>query len=177
MSRERGPADGPPPPAVPGVLPRDWAVPALDATNRAWFISGTLALQSCRACATRQHPPEEVCHACGSMAFTTHAVAPTGTIYSYTVVHHAVHAALEASVPYAVVLVSLGDAPEVRVVGNLIDAPRDEITIGLAVEATWDERTADDGEVVLLPQWRRRHGVGEPGGGRDHGMEDEEEPR
>ncbi len=47
-------------------------------------------------------------------------------------------------------LVSLDDAPHVRVVGNLDGA---DVTIGMAVVATWDERTAEDGTAILLPQW------------------------
>jgi hypothetical protein len=142
--------------AASGVLPRDWAVPAVDRTNRAWFTSGALALQECAACHVLQHPPEEICHACGSMEFATRTVSPTGTVYSYTIVHHAVHAALEPSVPYAVVLVALDDVPQVRVVGNLFDVALGDVHIGLPVEAVWEERPTEDGTVVRLPQWRRR---------------------
>jgi uncharacterized protein len=142
--------------AVPGVLPRDWALPAIDRTNRAWFTSGALALQQCAVCNALQHPPEEICHVCGSMQFVTRTVAPTGTVYSYTIVHHAAHPALEASVPYAVVLVAIDDVPEVRVVGNLLDVGMSEVVIGLPVEAVWEERPTDDNAAVLLPQWRRR---------------------
>ena len=77
-------------------------------------------------------------------------------VYSYTIVHHAVHPALEASVPYAVVLVTLDEVPEVRVVGNLLDAAMSEVVIGLPVEAVWEERPTDGDAVVLLPQWQRR---------------------
>ena len=57
-------------------------------------------VQECEACGTLQHPPEEICHACGSMAFGTRRSLPaTGTVHSYTVVHHSVHAALDASCP------------------------------------------------------------------------------
>jgi uncharacterized OB-fold protein len=138
-----------------GVLPSDWAVPAVNDTNRAWFTSGELALQQCAACGMVQHPPEEICHACGAMRFVTHAAAPFGTVYSYTVVRHAVHPALQASIPYAVVLVSLDERPDVRVVGNLLDVAVDEVAIGMSVEATWERRTAE-GDEVLLPQWRKR---------------------
>ena len=48
--------------------------------------------------------------------------------------------------PYAVVLVSLDAAPDLRVVGNLLDVPVDEVAIGMPVEATWEERTAEDGD-------------------------------
>jgi uncharacterized protein len=144
--------------ALPGALPRDWALPAIDDTNRAWFTSGALALQKCSECGRLQHPPEEICHACGSMSFGTRTVAPTGVVHSYTVVHHPVHDALGASVPYVVVLVRLDEVPEIRVVGNLLDVPIDEVAIDLPVEAVWEERATDDGDVVSLPQWRRRGG-------------------
>jgi len=75
-----------------------------------------------------------------------------GTVFSYTVCHYAANSALTESVPYTVVLVSLDDAPSIRVVGNLDGT---DVTIGMPVVATWEERTAEDGTVILLPQWVR----------------------
>ena len=77
-----------------------------------------------------------------------------GAKHSYTVVHYPVNAALAGAVPYTVVLVSLDDLPDVRVIGNLPEATPDLVRIGMPVEAYWDERAADDGTVVHLPQWR-----------------------
>lgn len=134
------------------VLPHDWALPALTPFNEAWFTSGAIVIQRCASCATLQHPPEEVCSACGAMAFDTATMAPTGTVYSHTVVHYAANGALADSVPYTVVLVSLDDAPHIRIVGN-IDGT--DVTIGMPVVATWEERTAEDGTTILLPQWVR----------------------
>jgi uncharacterized OB-fold protein len=142
------------------ALPEDWALPELTRWNEAWFTSGSIAIQRCTACATLQHPPEEICHACGGTAFDTVVLAPRGTVHSYTIVHYAANPALAGSVPYAVVLVSLDDAPDVRVVGNLL-ADGDETsrpTIGMPVEAEWAERTAADGRRILLPQWRASPG-------------------
>ena len=133
-----------------GALPPDWALPQLTPFNEAWFTSGAIVIQRCTACGTRQHPPEEVCHACGAMTFDTEELAPTGTVYSYTVVHYAANSALAGSVPYAVVLVALDEAPEIRVVGNLDGA---DVTIGMPVVATWEERTAEDASVIQLLQW------------------------
>jgi uncharacterized OB-fold protein len=133
------------------VLPEDWALPALTPFNEAWFTSGAIAIQRCAACATLQHPPEEVCHTCGSMDFDSVTLGPTGTVHSYTVVHYAANKALADSVPYTVVLVSLDDAPQIRVVGNL---PGTDASIGMPVVAEWDEHTAEDGTRILLPQWR-----------------------
>jgi uncharacterized OB-fold protein len=134
-----------------GSLPLDWGLPELTPTNRAWFTSGALAVQRCAKCATLQHPPEEICHACGAMDFDHEVLSPAGTVHSYTVVHYAAHPALADAVPYTVVLVSLDDAPHLRVVGNV---EGDGVRIGTAVVPYWEERTADDGTVIRLPQWR-----------------------
>ena len=133
------------------ALPEDWALPAITPFNEAWFTSGAIVVQRCASCATLQHPPEEVCAACGAMAFDHVELAPTGTVHSLTVVHYAANAALADAVPYTVVLVSLDDAPQLRVVGNLDG----DVAIGLPVVATWERRVADDGTEILLPQWRR----------------------
>jgi uncharacterized OB-fold protein len=84
------------------------------------------------------------------MTFGSKVLAPRGTVHSYTVVHYAANRALAEAVPYTVVLVSLDDAPHLRVVGN-IDGP---VNIGMAVVPYWEKRTAEDGAVVSLPQWR-----------------------
>lgn len=136
------------------VLPRDWALPQLTSFNAAWFTSGALAVQRCTACTVLQHPPEEICHACGAMAFDAVTLSPHGTVHSYTVVHYAASPALAEAVPYVVVLVSLDDAPELRVVGNLLDADPGDVRIGVPVVAEWEERVAEDGTRILLPQWR-----------------------
>jgi uncharacterized OB-fold protein len=133
-----------------GSVPFDWATPIVTPANREWFTSGTLAVQRCAGCDAVQHPPEEVCHRCGGMEFDYQAVAPRGTVYSFTVAHYAASSALAESVPYAVILVSLDELPEVRVIGNMPATDPAEVRIGLPVEAYWEER--DGG--VLLPQWR-----------------------
>jgi uncharacterized OB-fold protein len=132
-----------------GAPPPDWATPVVTPVNREWFTSGTLAVQRCSACSTVQHPPEEVCHHCGAMDFIYEAVAPRGTVHSFTIVHYAASPALAESIPYAVVLVSLDDLPEVRVVGNMPSTDPTQVHIGMPVEAYWQER---DG--ILLPQWK-----------------------
>jgi uncharacterized OB-fold protein len=133
-----------------GELPRDWGLPDVTPTNEAWFTTGALAIQHCDDCGALQHPPEEACHVCGGMAFSVEVLAPHGTIHSYTVVHYPANPALAESVPYTVVLVSLDDAPHIRVVGD-IDG---DVEIGMPVEAWWDEREADDGTIIRLPRWR-----------------------
>jgi uncharacterized OB-fold protein len=139
-------------PTSNGLRLGGWTVPGVNDTNRDWFTSGALTLQRCKACGAVQHPPEELCHACGGFDFDSRVVEPIGRVVSYTVVHHSVHPALDDAVPYTVVLVALDEVPEVRVVGNLLDG---DAVIGMPVVATWEELAAEDGTVVRLPQWRR----------------------
>jgi uncharacterized OB-fold protein len=133
-------------------LPDDWTLPAITPFNRAWFESGTVAIQTCEQCGARQHPPEEVCHRCGAMTFGTVELAPTGTVHTFTVVHYPVNRALAGSVPYVVAVVALDDDPEIRVLANLLDVPPEAVAIGMPVRAVWHERSDDQGTVQLL-QW------------------------
>jgi uncharacterized OB-fold protein len=135
-----------------GVLPEDWTLPALTPLNTEWYTSGALTVQQCSACGALQHPPEELCRQCGSFDLGHKALSPRGTVYSYTVAHYPVNRALVDAVPYAVVLVSLDDAPEIRVIGNVLDVPPDQVRIGMPVEAVWEEREVD-GDRLRIPQW------------------------
>jgi uncharacterized protein len=132
----------------------DWLLPALDARNRVWFTSGELRFQQCQRCERVQFPPEDVCRACGSFELGAKAIAGRGAVESVAVVHHAVHPALRSHVPYAVVLVALDEAPHVRLLGNVLNRPPDDIAIGARVRVVFEEVVdPDTGEALLLPQW------------------------
>ena len=135
------------------LLGDDWTMPGLTALNREWFTAAALRIQTCEGCGNLQHPPEEICHSCGGMAFGYTTSAPRGTVYSYTVAQYPVHRALADHVPYAVVLVSLDEYPEIRVIGNVLDVAPEAVHIGMAVTATWQERTNPDGDTIQFLQW------------------------
>jgi uncharacterized OB-fold protein len=128
-------------------------LPELTPFNRAWFTGGALAVQYCPECQVLQHPPEEMCHRCGRFDLTTKNLTPTGTVYSHTVVHYAASPNLADKVPYTLVLVALDDAPEIRVLGDLLgDDPR-AVRIGLPVVAEWSQHQVGN-DVVRLAHWR-----------------------
>jgi uncharacterized OB-fold protein len=136
------------------VLGDDWLLPALDARNRAWFTSGALALQACTRCAAVQFPPEDACRSCGAFELGERASAGRGRVESIAVVHHPIHPALRPYVPYAVVLVSLDDAPGVSLLGNVLNRAPDAIAIGDRVRVVFEEvRDPDSGETLRIPQW------------------------
>ncbi|HEY2107089.1 MAG TPA: OB-fold domain-containing protein [Candidatus Binataceae bacterium] len=138
-------------------LPAEWIVPAITPENRAFFTSGELRLQRCRACGVVQHPPGEVCHACQAMEFDYIAAPPLGVVETFTIVHHVVHPMLRQKVPYNVAVISLRDYPHVRIVGNVIDVAPERMRIGLPVACTWAEvrREGDGAEpiAIYIPQW------------------------
>jgi len=139
---------------VTRLLGDDWLLPVLDAKNREWFTAGRLVLQACTACQVVQFPPEDACRHCGSFELGTRESAGRGYVESAVVVHHPVHPVLRDHVPYAVVVVSLEDAPGVRLVGNVLGRAPDAITIGDAVRVVFEEvRDPQTGDTLRIPQW------------------------
>ena len=135
-------------------MPDNWPIPEVDSLNRDFFTAGKLVVQECAACGTLQHPPDHACHSCQAIEFTSRETNGRGTIYSYIVVHNPPAPALADAVPYAVVLVSLDEHPQIRIIGNVLNRKSDEIEIGQAVRATFEEIQDDEeDERILLPQW------------------------
>ena len=136
------------------VLGERWALPVLDAANRAFFTAGVLTLQRCRACGHVQHPPEDVCEACQQTEFGSFESAGRGRVESVSVVHYPVHPDLADSVPYAVVLVSVDDAPGLLITGNVAGTPPEVVRIGAAVRVVFEEAIDPASRSPLrIPQW------------------------
>jgi uncharacterized OB-fold protein len=65
-----------------------------------------------------------------------------------------VHPALRGQRPYVVVLVELPHAGNIRMIGNLLDAPDGDIPIGATVEAVFEPHD-DATPPFTLVQWRK----------------------
>ena len=140
-------------PYLPDGLPAPAAQSdGLDAPYWEGAKAHELRVQRCDACATYQWGPEWICHKCLSLdGWDT--VPPRGRIFSWERVWHPVHPALKEACPYVVVLVELPDAGNVRMVGNLVGDPEQEVEIGAAVEAVFEDHDGDS--PYTLVQWRR----------------------
>lgn len=110
-----------------------------------------LVIRFCNACRQFFHPPAPSCAHCGSTDLDWKQVSGNGTVFSYTVAHHASHKILKGALPYNIVVVLLDDADDVRLVSNLVDTAAEDLRIGLPVTIHWDE--VDSGR--LLPRFRR----------------------
>jgi len=112
-----------------------------------------LVVQRCRACRSWQWGPEWVCHACHSFDLHFEAVSGRGRIYSWERAWYPVHPVLQSKLPYLVVLVELPDAGNVRMVGNLLGDPLQEVAIGAEVECVFEHHLEKEPPFTLV-QWR-----------------------
>ena len=135
-------------PGLPAPAPSD-----LDRPYWEGLREERLLLQRCRRCARFQWGPEWICHRCLNFDLEFAEVAPRGVIYSHQRVWHPVHPALSEQGPYVIVLVELPQAGNIRMVGNLLGDPRQDIVIGSDVEAVF-EHHKDAKIPFTLVQWR-----------------------
>ena len=137
---------------LPAGLPLP--APAPDGLDRGFWDAAKrheLVVQRCASCQGFQFGPEWICHQCHSFDLGWHAVSGRGRIYSWERVWHPVHPALKGACPYLVVLVELPDAGNVRMVGNLLGDPMQEIVIGSEVQVEFEDHPEAD---IALVQWR-----------------------
>ena len=114
---------------------------------------GELVVQRCNSCRAFQWGPEWICHKCLSFDMGWEAVEPKGILYSHQRVWHPVHNALQTHGPYVVALVELPHADGIRVIGNLLGDPQQELVIGSPVTGQFEQHGAGDDAYMLL-QWR-----------------------
>ena len=137
---------------LPGLRQPAPANDGLDAP----FWEGTraheLRVQRCSTCNIHQWGPEWMCHASNSLDLDWVTVDPVGRIYSWQRPHHPVHRALSDRGPYIIVLVELPHADDIRMVGNLLGDPLQEIEIGAPVSVVFEDHDDGDPEFTLV-QW------------------------
>ena len=131
-------------------------VPQQDGLDRPYWEAvrrNELQIQKCRDCSSWQWGPEWICHNCRSFNMFWECVEPKGAIYSWERSWHPVHPALKKHGPYLVVLVELPHAGKIRMIGNLLGDPFQNVIIGTEVEAVFEQH-----ENTLVPytlvQWQ-----------------------
>lgn len=110
----------------------------------------TLMVQRCADCETYQWEPEWICRACQSAAMDWVETPPRGRVYSWTRVWHPVHPGLVEAIPYLVVIVELPEAGNVRMCGNLLGDPHQDVHSGDTVVASFEDHA--DKQYTLV-QW------------------------
>ncbi|MFF5212819.1 bifunctional MaoC family dehydratase N-terminal/OB-fold nucleic acid binding domain-containing protein [Streptosporangium sp. NPDC000396] len=108
-------------------------------------VKGELRIQRCADCGELRHPPGPVCPSCRSVNRTHVVASGEGEVYSY-VVHHNPPVPGRKT-PFVVAVVELPEG--VRIVGNVVDCPPEEVGIGMPLHVTY--RQMDD--ELILPMW------------------------
>lgn len=120
--------------------------PALTQDNQFWFEGAQahrLLVQRCTSCGALRHPPLPACAVCGSLDWDTAESTGRGTLYSYVVVHYPQVPSFEYPLPIGLIELEEGT----RVVANLDGMAREEIQIGMPLQATF----VDFDEGLSLP--------------------------
>ena len=119
--------------------------------NAEWYerlrLDG-LSFQRCLGCGRWRHPPRYLCSGCGSAEWSWARAAGTGTLFTWTVTHQALHPGFE--VPYAVGVAELDEG--VRLVAGIRGATFADLALGLPVVVEGEVLT----EAITLPVLRPR---------------------
>src|SRR5581483_10200878 len=92
----------------------------------------------CDDCQSVHWYPGPRCPHCGSARLGWQGLSGAGAVFSFTIVHHAVKAAPALNPPYVIGLIELPDAPGIRLIGNVVNIPPEDVSIGMAVSATFE---------------------------------------
>lgn len=109
--------------------------------------AGRLLAQRCANCGTLRHPPGPVCIVCHSFDWEAVELSGKGTLYSWTVVHHAAHPAFDY--PHAIGLVDLSEG--LRIVAPLEGVAPDALAAGMKLTVVFHNVEGED----RLPAFRR----------------------
>jgi uncharacterized OB-fold protein len=111
-----------------------------------------LVAPRCTTCGTFRLPPAPFCWVCQAQAVEWIELPGTGTVYTYTVVHHPLHPDLSAACPYISGVVELDgtQGAGARLLVNILDCDPREITVGTRVRIVF-EHVNDD---MSTPRFR-----------------------
>jgi len=105
-----------------------------------------LCFQRCTACGHVRHPPLPCCPRCRCFESGWIEATDDAELYTYTIVHHALHPSLRDAVPYNAVVVAFPALAWIRLVSNIINCPPEQLRIGMPLRVCWD--VAGNGRIL-----------------------------
>ncbi|QQZ10162.1 Zn-ribbon domain-containing OB-fold protein [Heyndrickxia vini] len=110
-----------------------------------------LVVQKCQSCGEYAHPPGPSCAKCGSseLSWENFGNDINGTVYSFIVSYRAFLPGFQDDLPLIIAIVELEDAPQVKIIGNILDCSPKCVEIGMKVKMTWKQLSDDR----AIPQW------------------------
>ena len=101
-----------------------------------------LVFPHCTSCRRARSPIFPDCPACSSPAAEWVESGGEGTVFSFTIVYHALLPEYRNHIPYCIAVIELADVPGVRLISNIVGCSPAAVTIGSAVSLVWDDTTA-----------------------------------
>jgi uncharacterized OB-fold protein len=96
-----------------------------------------LVIPRCTACGTFRFPPSPFCWNCRTQDFEWIEHDGAGTVYSFTVVRHAVIPAVKDALPFVASVIALPDTDGCRMVAGIVDCDPADVRIGQPVTLDW----------------------------------------
>lgn len=106
-------------------------------------------LQRCNACNKVWAPNGPVCPYCFSTDYRWDKLSGCGKVASWVVFHKLYHPSFAQDIPYNVAFIELAEGP--RIIANIVGMPNQDITIGMPVEAAFEDVNAQ----ISIPRFRR----------------------
>jgi uncharacterized OB-fold protein len=126
---------------LPGSLPKfhemgpdAWTAPFWHAA-----LEHRLVVARCESCGQFRLPPTPYCPACLGQVTAFQEVSGEATIFTFSIVRHAVIPELRDHVPYVIAIVELTDAGGARLLTNIVTDDPESLRIGQPVRVAWDD--------------------------------------
>lgn len=110
---------------------------------------GRIDLARCGSCSLIPWPPRAICPDCQSTDMTWETMSGRGTVYSFSVTRAGVGRAWKEQLPFVIAYVQLDEGPTMMT--NVVDCDADSVTVGMAVEAVFDDTGEDNALVRFRP--------------------------
>jgi len=123
------------------LAPNAWTEPFWAAAGRHQLVA-----QRCLNCGTVRQPPGPFCPQCRTQPSEWMELSGRATLYSYTVIRHALAPQLRDYLPMVIAVVEPEEAPTARLVANLVEVAVGDVAIGMPLEVIWED--AGDGVAV-----------------------------
>ncbi len=133
------------PPEIISIMSTVWTEPFWQAASE-----HRLVLPRCGACGEFRFPPTPFCPSCSSQEVEWIEHNGAGTIYSFTVIRHAVIPDVASALPLIAAVVELPDTNGCRIIGNVVDVDPSDVAIGHSVTLDW----YDVGDASSVPIFR-----------------------
>lgn len=121
-------------PALHPLGPDALTAPFWDAARQHRLVAAR-----CDDCGRFRHPPAAYCPNCNHQSVTWTQLSGDAAIYTFTIARHPVIPELVGHTPYVIAAVEPVDAPDLKLITNIVTDDPDTLRIGQPVRVAFDD--------------------------------------